>query len=195
MNLDTLPSVPHVCASTNQSDPIIVIEKHFTKFAELSPNKQFFPSCLTILFPESRSKLKTPRDSINLMMTLTACKLTTGSKDELAERICEFLLAPEGEREEPDEEDDADDKDEEEEEQASSEEDTKKKKGGRRGNVEEKVGKGGRPRRATAGRTRGKLRFYFPSVYYNQNESFFFLFNLIESKLSWFYCCDRCFEW
>ncbi len=69
-------------------------------------------------------------------------------------------MAPEGEREDPDE-DDADDKDEEEEEeeQASSEEDTKKKKG-RRGNVEEKVSKGGRPRRATAGRTRGKINVW-----------------------------------
>lgn len=69
-------------------------------------------------------------------------------------------MAPEGEREDPEEEDaEGDDKEEEEEEedQASSEEDTKKKKG-RRGNVEEKVSKGGRPRRATAGRTRGKIK-------------------------------------
>lgn len=70
-------------------------------------------------------------------------------------------MAPEGEREEADEDDaDGDDKEEEEEEeQPSSEEETKKKKG-RRGNVEEKVSKGGRPRRATVGRTRGKIQHF-----------------------------------
>lgn len=69
-------------------------------------------------------------------------------------------MAPEGEREDPEEDEaDGDDKEEEEEEeQPSSEEETKKKKG-RRGNADEKVSKGGRPRRATAGRTRGKLKF------------------------------------
>lgn len=64
-------------------------------------------------------------------------------------------MAPEGDREDPEEEEDGEDKEEEEEEQPSSEEETKKKKG-RRSNVEEKVSKG-RPRRATAGRTRGKI--------------------------------------
>lgn len=77
------------------------------------------------------------------------------------------MLAPEGEREDPEEEDaDGDDKAEEgeEPEQASSEEETKKKKG-RRGNVEEKVSKGGRPRRATAGRTRGKIHNFYSNKF------------------------------
>lgn len=82
----------------------------------------------------------------------------SGTKEEICQRICEFLLEPEGEEElaEEEEEDvlESEEDPELDEEAPSSEEDKKKKKGGRRN---EKVAKqsGGRPRRATAGRTRG----------------------------------------
>lgn len=93
-------------------------------------------------------------------------------------------MAPEGEREEPDEEEaDGDDKDEEEEEQASSEEDTKKKKG-RRGNVEEKLTKGGRPRRATAGRTRGKIKkFLFYLIWFLNGQDVVILFSIVVERM------------
>lgn len=80
-----------------------------------------------------------------------------GSKEEISERICEFLLAPQGGEEEDvnDEEEAEDEEQEEEEEKASSEEDKKKKKP-RRNAREEKASRssGGRPRRSTAGRNR-----------------------------------------
>lgn len=81
-----------------------------------------------------------------------------GSKDALSQRICEFLLAPEGNEEL---EDDAEEEEEEEEESESEQEITPKKKrgapaGNKRNARDEKVSKTGRPRRATAGRGRGK---------------------------------------
>lgn len=71
-------------------------------------------------------------------------------------------------KDEPEEEGpDGDDKEEEEEGHPSSEEEPKKKKGCR-GQVEENVSKGGRPRRSTAGRTKGKINFELTYIlYYN----------------------------
>lgn len=93
-----------------------------------------------------------------------------GTKEELGDRICEFLLAPEGEEEpaEDEEEEDAEEEDakndDEEDESASSEEDKKNKRRGAGGRgrpaaKDDKAGSrqsaGGRPRRSTVGRARG----------------------------------------
>lgn len=91
-----------------------------------------------------------------------------GTKEELAQNVCEFLLAPEGE-EEPESEEEEEDEEDKSEEAASSEEEraTSKRKGGKAATTPAKNARGrpakesasrstaGRPRRSTAGRTRG----------------------------------------
>lgn len=85
-----------------------------------------------------------------------------GSKEILSQRICEFLLAPEGSEELEDnvEEEEEEEEDESEEESEPEEVAPKKRRGAppskKRNAREEKVSKSGRPRRATAGRGRGK---------------------------------------
>lgn len=88
--------------------------------------------------------------------------MRTGSKEELGERICEFLLEPTGDDETAADEEEAEndeepEEEEDEEEAPSSEEEPKKKNKGRRNAKDEKPSRtstGGRPRRSTAGRTR-----------------------------------------
>lgn len=90
-----------------------------------------------------------------------------GSKDILGQRICEFLLAPDGDEElgeEEEEEEDESEKASEEEESESEDEKAKKKRGRGGANAkkgrDEKVSKAGRPRRATAGRGKGTKGTY-----------------------------------
>lgn len=88
-----------------------------------------------------------------------------GTKEELGERICEFLLSPEGEEEPAEEEEEdveEDGKNEEDEEESASSEEEKKntsKRGRGKPAKDEKsalrTSAGGRPRRATVGRARG----------------------------------------
>lgn len=82
-----------------------------------------------------------------------------GSKEILSQRICEFLLAPDGSEDlEDDVEEEEEEEDESEEESEPEEVAPKKRRGApptnKRNAREEKVSKTGRPRRATAGRGR-----------------------------------------
>ena len=89
------------------------------------------------------------------------CLDKKGTKEDLAERICTFLLKPEGEEELPEEEgEDEEEAAEDEEEEEVSEEETKKKTPAKRPPPKSsRDGKsGGRPKRSTAGRGyQGKL--------------------------------------
>lgn len=74
-----------------------------------------------------------------------------GSKEEIAETILKFLMAPEGEPEQEQDEDDIEE-DEEQEQQQSEGEDKKKRKRSHAQTANTKS-TSGRPRRATAGRS------------------------------------------
>lgn len=114
-----------------------------------------------------------------------------GTKEELAKRLCEYLLAPEDDEEEEEEQAEDDEEDDEEEEKseeeaASSEEETAAAKrnkqakgaaakgrtsagaarGGRSAKEQQTVSRSsaGRPRRSTAGRTRGTCVFTLSSL-------------------------------
>jgi hypothetical protein len=97
-------------------------------------------------------------DAAKLKQTCDILKLeTTGTAEEMSERICKFLLKPEGDNEPEDEEPEDPEPEEEEpesEEVISEEEERPKKKApAGRGRGDAKGGSGGRPKRATAARS------------------------------------------
>lgn len=75
-----------------------------------------------------------------------------GNKEEVSERICQFLLSPSGDDEPEKEEEEEDVEDEEEEEEEEELPRGKKKK-------DNKKSSGGRPRRSTAGRGYNRGRY------------------------------------
>lgn len=90
-------------------------------------------------------------EKIDIKLLRHVCQILNiekkGNKEEVSERICQFLLSPTGddEPEKEEEEEDAEEEEEEEEEQP-----TRGKK--RSNNKNDKKSSGGRPRRSTAGR-------------------------------------------
>lgn len=108
-----------------------------------------------------------------------------GSKEAVSQRICEFLLAPSGVEADDDDknsgdEDEEEEEVEEEEEEPPSEDDKAKRKrvgrpattGSGRNAREEKVSKGGRPRRSTAGRGKADLSSYVEYSSSDEDEKF-----------------------
>lgn len=106
---------------------------------------------------------------------LNSILFKTGSKEIISQRICEFLLSPDGaeKEEDDDKKDDEDVQEEEEEEEEEGEEEEEreeekpKQKRGRNAR-EEKVSKTGRPRRSTAGRGKDLSSYV---EYYTSEES------------------------
>lgn len=94
-----------------------------------------------------------------------------GSKETICQRICEFLISPNGAEDDAEEENNSEQEEPESEEQESEEEKPPKSKRGKPGaaarNAREEKTKAGRPRRSTAGRAKPELSSY---VEYSSSE-------------------------